>query len=366
MSTKPSSLAFTRRRYFAQGSPTRAIRGATWLCAWVALCLVGFEGHGLCDAVEARPHEASQVHMGMPFRFLVYSPDEAAANSAIAAAFARVAELDRKLSDYDPMSELSRLNATAGNGERKAISADLFAVLSAARRLSLRTDGAFDVTVGPYVRLWRRARRSHQLPPTGRLAEARAAVGYQGLMLDSESRSAELTKLGMRLDLGGIAVGYTLDQVAEIFRERGLSEFLLDASGDILCGDAPPGEDAWRVGVAVVDAPDGNPTLHLRLVNSAVTTSGDAFQHVEIAGVRYSHIVDPRTGLGLTTPSSVTVIAPTGIAADSLATAASVLGPDRGMELIEATDGTAVIFSAIIDNHPNTRHSSRVARFLDQ
>jgi thiamine biosynthesis lipoprotein len=123
---------------------------------------------------------------------------------------------------------------------------------------------------------------------------------------------------------------------------------LIDVGGDIVLGDPPPGSSGWRIGVAPLK-PDQPPSRYLRLANVAIATSGDAWQHVEIDGRRYSHIVDPHTGLGLTDRSSVTVIAPSGMAADALASAVSVLGPQRGIKLIEATADTA----ALIVNSPD-------------
>jgi thiamine biosynthesis lipoprotein len=144
----------------------------------------------------------------------------------------------------------------------------------------------------------------------------------------------------MRLDLGGIAMGYAVDEALGVLRKRGIASGLIDASGDIGVGDPPPGKEGWVIEVAPVDE-DGAPRTRVLLANAAVTTSGDALQHVEIGGKRYSHIVDPRTGLGLTDRTSVTVIARDCTSADSLATAVSVLGPKEGLKLIEHTPGTA-------------------------
>jgi thiamine biosynthesis lipoprotein len=298
-------------------------------------------------ALAASPEEGlrryayQERHMGVAFNLAFYAGDEQAANTAARAAFDRIAELDAALSDYREDSELSRLSATAGRGQAVPASDDLWRVLRTAHELSERSDGAFDVTVGPLVRLWRRARRLKQMPADDALAEARAAVGYRLLQFDEARQSVELTAPGMRLDLGGIAMGYAVDEALAVLRQHGNTRALLDASGDIGCGDPPPGEPGWRVGVAPLDAADGEPSQVLLLSNAAVTTSGDAFQFVEIDGVRYSHIVDPHTGLGLTDHSSVSVVAPSCIAADSLATAASVLGPERGLALIEESAGAA-------------------------
>ncbi len=279
--------------------------------------------------------EFTRPQMGLPFRIVLYAPDAATAKAAAKAAFARITQLNDSLSDYDADSELSRLSRTAGEDRTVPVSADLWTVLERSQALARRTDGAFDVTVGPVVNLWRKARREKQLPRADRLAEARAAVGWRKLELDARAHTARLLVPDMRLDLGAIAKGYAVDQALEVLRARGITRALVAGGGDMAVGDAPPGKPGWRIEVAPLDVPDAPPARFVRLRNCALATSGDVFQHVEIDGVRYSHIVDPRTGMGLTDHSLVTVIARDCITADSLATAVSVLGPRRGLKLVE-------------------------------
>jgi len=167
-------------------------------------------------------------------------------------------------------------------------------------------------------------------------------VGYQKLKLDPSRRTARLLVPGMRLDLGGIAADYAVDQAMAVLRRHGIHRALIDASGDILAASPPPGQEGWKIGIAPLDAA-GPPSRYLGLHDQAVTTSGDAFQHVVFDAQRYSHIVDPATGLGLTDQSSVTVIAADCISADSLATAVCVLGPEKGLRLIEQTEHAAAL-----------------------
>ncbi len=282
----------------------------------------------------------SQVEMAVPVRIVLYATDEARAKEAAEAAFGRIGELNGILSDYDPQSELRRLCRESGNGKPIPVSDDLWQVLSHAQSLSERTSGAFDVTVGPVVRLWRRARRRRQMPSAQRLEAARRLVGRRLLRLDAEHRTAELLKSDMRLDLGGIAKGYVVDQALAVLRREGIARALVDAGGDIGLGDPPPDKPGWLIGVVSLK-PEAPPSHFLWLSRVAIATSGDTWQHVEIDGVRYSHLVDPRTGLGLTDHSTVTVIAPDCITADGLASAVSVLGPERGLKLVDATPGAA-------------------------
>lgn len=277
--------------------------------------------------------------MGVPFRMVLYATNEAHAKTASDAAFARIADLNKKLSDYDLESELSKLSHASGEGRFIRVSDDLWRVLAAAQHWAERADGAFDVTVGPMVNLWRHARRLQQFPRADRLAEARARVGYTNMVLDAKNRSVLLREPEMRLDLGGIAKGFAADEALKVLRMHGARRALVAAAGDIVLGDARPGSRGWKV---ELDSANGSAPTFLSLSRAAVATSGDMFQFVEIEGVRYSHIVDPRTGLGLTNSAMVTVIARDGMTADALATAVSVLGPVEGLRLIKATPRTAV------------------------
>ena len=308
-------------------------------------------------------HEYSEVHMGAEIRLVLYSASAATANRAAESAYARIAELNKILSDYDPKSELSLLSATSGSGRAVPVGANLWFVLERSQRLAAATDGAFDVTVGPIVKAWRSARRSHTFPSDDRLARARAPVGYKNLKLDAESHTAELLVPDMLLDLGGIAMGYAADEALKVVGRFGIRSAMVDASGDVVCSDAPPGKEGWRIGIAPLTEAKGPPSRYVVLKNGALTTSGDAFQFVELNGRRYSHIVDPKTGLGLTTRSSVTVMAGDCITADSLATAVSVLGPVKGLQLVKETPGAAVL---IVRAESDGIHISQTENFVSE
>lgn len=287
--------------------------------------------------------------MGMKYQILVYGPDLATVEPAVLEAEARVRELDRVMSDYHTESELSKVCELSGPGRPIQVSSDLLTVLEHAQQIARETDGAFDVTVGPVIQLWRTARRSKKLPPAKLLEEARARVGYGAIQLDEMHRTVELTREGVAIDLGGIAAGYACDEMLEILRRRGLPRTLIDSSGDLVAGDPPPGRDGWRVSVAGVNGTATDEAQAITIANAAITTSGDARQFVEIEGQRYSHIVDPKTGLGLTRRSSTTVIAPTGWQADAYATAANVLGHEAGTRWIDSHPGCASLMIEVQD-----------------
>ena len=279
--------------------------------------------------------------MGAPFRIVLYAATGAEARHASDLAFARVRELNAKLSDYDLDSELSKLSRGSGQGRAVEVSDDLWRVLNAAQTWSRKTDGAFDITVGPVVNLWRHARRLQELPRTDRLAEARARVGYTNVILNARERTARLLVPEMRLDLGGIAKGYAADEALKVLRANGIRRALVAAAGDVAVGLAPPGERGWKVELTTLENANAPPPRFIFLKNAGVATSGDMFQRLEIDGVRYSHIVDPRTGIGLTNQILVSVIARDCMTADVMATAISVLGVENGLRLIANTKGTA-------------------------
>ena len=295
--------------------------------------------------LKAQPLERyafSRAQMGTQFNIVLYAPDSVRARRAADAAFARIDTLNQYLSDYLSESELSRLSATAGSDRDVPVGDDLWTVLQNAQRLAAQTDGAFDVTVGPLTRLWRWAMRRGRLPPDDELAQARAAVGYRHLVLDSVARTARLVRPGMRLDLGGIAKGYAVDEALAVLQVHGLPHALIDGGGDIRLGEPPPGKRGWRVELSTVHA-DGERTTEARmLARRAIATSGATYRYVEVDGIRYSHILDPRTGMGLTDERLVTVIAPTGMQADALASVLSVLRPDEALVFADGLSEVAV------------------------
>lgn len=287
--------------------------------------------------------EFIQLHMGTQFKIVLYAPNAQIAQRASKAAFERVAQLNHIMSDYLETSELTALSRQAG-GPWVKVGDDLFRILLKSQEVAERTDGAFDITVGPLVQLWRHARRTREMPDPKRLAEALKRTGYTKLHLNKDTRSVWLEQPGMLLDLGGIAKGYAADEANAALKRCGVESALVAAGGDIVVSNPPPERRGWVIGISPLESPDKLATRHLLLQSAAVSTSGDAEQHVEINGVRYSHIINPKTGLGITGRSSVTVVAPDGTTADALATAVSVLGPVRGLGLIDSIEGTAALF----------------------
>lgn len=249
-------------------------------------------------------------------------------------AFARVDELNQICSDYLPESELNQL-AQAPRDSVVPVSMDLYAIFAKAGQLTSASNGAFDVTAGPIIRLWRISRKTRRLPTDEQRISALARTGFGHLSLDPDQQTITKRHDGMLFDLGGIAKGYAADAVLAMMKDAGFPRSLVAASGDIVVGDPPPGETGWRVGIEALDIhTEANTMTTVLLANQAISTSGDARQYLELGGVRYSHIVSTRTGLGLTERIAATVIAPDATTSDSHATAVVLLGEKHGLQFI--------------------------------
>ncbi|HPD14618.1 MAG TPA: FAD:protein FMN transferase [Planctomycetota bacterium] len=330
--------------------------GALWM---TALALVG------CSP-PVRAAEAPLVRvsdgatpMGTYMVVTVYAPDEAAGRAAIAAAFARVEEVEAATSHYREASDLSKLNRSAG-GPPIAISRHLWTVLRRAREISEETGGAFDVTVGPLVELWKRTWKQGTLPTEADVAAARALVDYRLVRVAADEPRAQLLKQGMRLDLGAIGKGYAADQAIAALRERGIAIALVAVAGDIRAIGAPPGRQWWLVGIRDPARPDGILPAPLGIRDRSVSTSGDYEQFGMVAGRRESHILDPRSAKPVEGVRSVTVVASDSITADAYATALSVLGPDAAIAFAEKR---ADIEALVIYERDGKLHTARSKGF---
>ncbi len=309
-------------------------------------------------------YEYQQILMGVPIKLLVYSRQEALANAGRHAAFDRIRQLNLIFSDYDDESEVSRLVRTSGPGHPVRVSHELFDVLEQSLEISQMSEGAFDVTVGPLVQLWRKARRTKKLPTAQELAAAKDRVGYQFVRLNRPAHTVELLKPDMRLDFGGIVKGYAAQEAADVLEARGLRRCLVALSGDIAVGDPPPGTPGWRIAIQGNGGPDAAPDLYVVLHNECVSTAGDTYQFVEIDGKRYSHILDPKTGLGITRRISVSVVAPTGLASDGLDTTAAILGPEKGLKLIQSFHHIEARIVELTPSGPKTIQTPGFAKYI--
>jgi thiamine biosynthesis lipoprotein len=269
--------------------------------------------------------------MGTRFEIFIDESDKHLVAKAHDAAFQRAEKIAAVCSDY-PGGELHALSRKP-HGKPHRVSPDLFQALASAKRIAATTGGLVDPTIGPLTRLWRESRRSRKLPDPTRLETARAATGHQHLQLDPETSTVTLKIPGMRLDLGAFAKGAAADEMLAVLATHRCPRACVVAGGDIRLGLAPRGLDGWPVKLRVAD---DLPIPRLTLAETAVSTSGDLSQSVEIADTRYSHIIDLRTGLGFTRFAAASVIADTGSLSDPLATAACLAGPKQATASILA------------------------------
>jgi thiamine biosynthesis lipoprotein len=321
----------------------------------------------LCISAPAqyKKYSFQQPKMGSPFNIVIYSLDSARAQQAAAATFKMIDTLNNIFSDYLPQSELNKLCATAGSGKWVNVSEPLFSILIKAYHASEMSNGTFDVTLSPVVRLWRTARREKRLPDRDSLHAAKQKVGYKNIELDTLKKCVRLKKAGMQLDLGGIAKGETAQRAYGRLSEAGFPYSLLDAGGDIVAGNVPPEIQGWRVGINLPETEElMNRQLLLR--NKAVTTSGDLYQYLELNGVRYSHIINPATGWALTTMRNVTVIADNGADADWLTKACSILPVQTAIKLVKKFPSAEVQIAVLENNKPRFYRSKGFTKYFSR
>lgn len=296
--------------------------------------------------------------MGTQLNLVFYAPDSLTANRANAAVSAWMDSLNQIMSDYLDGSEINRLSATAGSGQWVPVSAELFDVLQKAHLIARLSRGRFDPTVGPLSLLWRRAVRRSEFPPTSERRRARRAVGYRLMALDTVARAVKLRRAGMRLDVGGIGQGFAIDEALRVLHRFGIRSALIDLGGDVLAGDAPPDyQQGWRVGTGSIETGD---TATILLKNAAITTSGDTYRFLSYRGKRYSHVMNPRSGLGLRHFVRATVLAPDGWRADALTKVFSVAGLGKSRRLLARFSGAKLL---LLENKTGRLRRWQSARF---
>jgi thiamine biosynthesis lipoprotein len=297
------------------------------------------------SAQDQKKYIFERPEMGSPFTITLYSTDSMAAAGAAATAFRRADTLNGLLSDYIDSSEINRLSTTSGQGRFITVSPPLFTILQYSLEASRLSGGSYDITIGPVVRLWRTARKTKVFPHADSLRTALQRTGYRYVHLDTLHHSVWLERPGMRLDVGGLGKGFVAQAALDFLRKSGFPAAMVNAGGKIVIGQSPPDRQGWVIGI---NAPGEKEQLMpdlLLLKNMAVATSGDIYQYVEFNGRRYSHIVNPRTGIGLTRRRNVTAIAGDGTTADWLATACSILSLRKSLRLIRHFPGGALFIT---------------------
>lgn len=290
--------------------------------------------------------EYAHSSMGTLFTIVGYGPDSLHARKTVTEAFSIIDHLNLIMSDYNPESELMKLCRKSGGDAFIPVSSELFQVLRESVRWSEWSGGIFDITIGPYTQLWRRAGRKELLPDSAQIEKAGKQVGYQFIKLDTARQAVLLSRPGMQLDLGGIAKGYTVDKIYEFLRENGYDRILVDGGGDIRAGKKPPGTEGWKIRITGWNGPDS--TVYIS--EGAIATSGDIYRYTEINGKKFSHIINPFTGYGISVPRTVTVIAPDCAEADVLASILSITGAEKGFQLLQDCKQVKVIIHEMENN----------------
>ena len=277
---------------------------------------------------------STQRSMGAEARLTAWTSDEKAARAAFDDAFRELERLESLMSVWRAGSDIVKLNEAAGR-QPVRVSQEVFDALRAAREFGDTTSGAFDVTFGALADIWKFDHdQDNRIPSPADIQKRLPLVGYKDLVLDAAARTAYLTRAGMRAHLGGIGKGYAVDRVAGVLKSRGLTSFMIQFGGDMyLAGMA--GSRQWRVGIQDPRGEGNKSFAALELADSAVSTSGDYERFFLKDGVRYHHIMNPRTGQPARGSRSVTIVADTSTRADALSTGVFVMGPVEGMALIE-------------------------------
>ncbi len=291
----------------------------------------------LCCAAPAHAEWVRRITdgiMGTRITVELWTEDAAKGEQAIDAVLGEMRHVDESMSTYKPTSEVSQVNARAADGPMH-ISKELFDLLTTAKEYSVITDGAFDITYASVGYLY--DFRKHVRPDDAQIAKALPAVNYLHVILDPKNQTVQFSQRGVRIDLGGIAKGYSVDRGIDVLKSLGYTRAYVGAGGDSrIIGDrfGKP----WIVGIRDPSKGEGNVIARIPLVDAAISTSGDYERYFEDKGVRYHHIIDPHTGHSASKVRSATVIGPYATRTDGLSKTAFVLGPERAMEIYNRLD----------------------------
>ncbi len=287
----------------------------------------------------------SEMKMGSPFNIIIVIADSVKANHLAQKSFELVDSLSHIFSNYDSSSELSKINAAAGLLPFKMSPAMLDLVLKAEQAF-IQSKGAYDISIGPLSVLWRNARKSKAFPSSTTVMATKKLVGLGQVKINKRLGTIFLPSPGMQLDFGGIAKGYIAQWVIDYLKTSGIQQALADAGGDIVMSGAPMNSKGWVIGVNLPETTDDLLNKKLQVSNCSVATSGDVYQYFEKEGLKYSHIINPLTGYGVTNLRNVTIIAKTGATADWLATACSIL-PIKQAKALALSNHAALLVSTL-------------------
>lgn len=299
-------------------------------------------------SAQLKRFEFSQMKMGSPFNLIFYHTDSSQANQFAAESFRIVDSLNAVFSDYDSSSEIGRLSKQTGRPLK--VSDELFSMILQSKHAWVKSGKTFDVSTGALTQLWRKAGKEKRFPSAEEINTAKAVSGFENVAINEADKSISFKKPGIRFDFGGIAKGYAAQRVIDYLKTKNISAALADAGGDIAMSEAPPGKSGWSIAINLPESETAYWDKKLELQNCAVATSGDVYRYSIHEGKKYSHIIDPRTGYGVTSQRNVTVIAKDGATADWLATACSILSVKKALKLVKK-EKAALLITTIKDEN---------------
>ncbi|MSQ38412.1 MAG: FAD:protein FMN transferase [Chitinophagaceae bacterium] len=285
------------------------------------------------------------MKMGSAFNLIIVSTDSNKANHLARKSFELVDSLNHIFSNYDSSSEISKINASAGLLPYK-ISPAMLDLVQKSQDAYIQSKGAYDISIGPLSTLWRNARKAKLFPDASTVIATKKLVGLAQVKINKRLGTIFLPNAGMQLDFGGIAKGYIAGRIINYLKANGIQQALAEAGGDIVMSGAPLNSKGWIIGVNLPQTTDDLVNKKLQLSNCAAATSGDVYQYFEKEGVKYSHIINPLTGYGVTNLRNVTIIAKTGATADWLATACSIL-PIKEAKTLALSNHAALLISTL-------------------
>lgn len=281
---------------------------------------------------QTRKFSYSEMKMGSAFNLIIVSADSNKANHLARKSYELVDSLNHIFSNYDSSSELSKINASAGLLPYK-MSRAMLDLVQKSQYAYIQSKGAYDISIGPLSSLWRNARKAKLFPEASTVLATKKLVGFAQIKINKRLGTIFLPNANMQLDFGGIAKGYIAQWVINFLKANGIQQALVDAGGDIVMSGPPLNQQGWLIGVNLPETTDQLLNKKLQLSNCSVATSGDVYQFIEYKGVKYSHIINPLTGYGVTNLRNVTIVAKTGATADWLATACSILPIQEAKQL---------------------------------
>ena len=306
---------------------------------------------------QTKRYRFSEQKMGSEFTILLYHSDSNKAQIAASNAFKIADSLNYSFSDYLINSEVSKLSKTAGTDQWVRVSADLMEIIEKSNYAWIKSKGTFDITVGRLTKLWRKNKKDKKLPNQDSLKIALGTTGMKFVQINKNLGLIKLKKKGTQIDLGGIGKGFAAQKMLDYLKSQNITTALCDAAGNMAIGDAPPDTNGWNIAVQIPNKTQTLLNQMLQITNRSISTSGDLYQYFEVNKKKYSHIINPKTGLGITSQKQVTIICENATRADWLSTACCILPTKKALNLAKKENAEILIIES--KNHKMIQTKSK-------